>query len=471
MNAIVPRATIMQIEANRARSLELYGEAFDRLGEAVKAGVAATISGSFGSPYFTFDRYHSKTVYETGISKDRDAFLKVARQGLDRGIWSHLIESTNLERLMDKTARDQFREQLREDPPEATAENCFATLSQLVGDSDMIFKRGIATAFAKLDRRFRSHDGFKIGTRVVLSYAMSDGRWNYHSHPDETLRDIERTFLTLDGKPHPERSAGFLGMVDAAMHKAGWGPRAYEVEDDYFRLRVFMNGNAHLWFKRPDLVEKVNLLLADYYGATLGAGADVADVQHAPKTGVAKNFGFFETPEAVRREVYERAGILLGADMAYGRKPERLAILEPSAGLGALAEKAARGGHDVTCYEIQSSHVEALRKAGCYRAVRHADFINVGTGCERFDVVIMNPPFDGGRDIDHVTHAMKFLKPGGKLAAVMSASVEFREDRKTVDFRAMVERYKGRFHDLPAGSFKDSGTMVNTVIVEMRAPG
>jgi hypothetical protein len=44
----------------------------------------------------------------------------------------------------------------------------------------------------------------------------------------------------------------------------------------------------------------------------------------------------------------------------------------------------------------------------------------------------------------------------------MSAGVEFREDKKTTDFRARVKRLGGSFVDLPDGSFRESGTMVNT---------
>ena len=471
-NALIPRATIIEIEAHRNRSLALYGEAFDKLHEAAMAGRAAAISAQVGSPFMAFD-HHNRATFSR--PDERGACLTRARQDLDRGIWTHLLHATNLEQLMDKTARDDFREQLRADPPEATADNCYATMTGLIGDSGMIFKRGIATAFSKLDRRFRSHDGFKIGTRVVLSNAFQDfGGWNHYRHHDETLRDIERTFLTLDGKPHPEWAAGFMGAVETARREAsggGFGMRAFECEDGYFRLRAFKNGNAHLWFKRPDLVERVNLLLAEYYGEALGAGHGAADVEHAPKTGMAKHYGFFQTPEAVRDRVYEVAQLPDRDRCARGYEPPVWRVLEPSAGLGALAERAARMGHVVDCVEIQRPNVDALNAAGIYASVLPLDFLEInGSMRGTFDTVIMNPPFDGGRDIDHVVHAVKFLKPGGRLAAVMSAGVEFREDRKTVDFRAMVERYGGRFHDLPAGSFAESGTMVNTVICEIRVP-
>jgi len=465
MNALVPRATIDEIVGDRGRALAAFEAAFDSLMSA------RTLSRFVPAPGFAFDWSNRE---KFGRPDERAKFLTRVRQDIDRGIWNHLLLATNLERLMDATAREQFRDQLAKDPPEATVDNCFATMSALIGDADMIFKRGIATAFSKLDRRFRSHDGFKVGARVVLDHAFHDfGGWNSYRRQDETIRDIERTFLTLDGKPHPDRSGGFLGVVDSVRRSlGGLGLRAFEAEDDYFRLRAFKNGNAHLWFKRPDLVERVNLLLADYYGAALAAGSDVADVKHAPKTGMARNFGFFETPPDVRDRVYESAGVVVEWTGRVGCGHNTLNILEPSAGQGALASLAASAGHRVTCLEVHPDRAAALRESRLYRDVACVDFLEVRPPAPGhfFDVVIMNPPFDGGRDIDHVVHAMRFLRPGGRLAAVMSAGVEFREDRKTADFRAMVERYGGRFYDLPAGSFAASGTMVNTVICEMRAP-
>lgn len=465
MNAIVPRATIDSIVGGRTLALAAFEAAFDTLMSA------RTLSQFAPAPGLSFDWSGRERFARPD---ERDKFLTRVRQDIDRGIWNHLLLATNLERLMDATARDQFRDQLEKDPPEATVDNCFATMSALIGDADLIFKRGIATAFSKLDRRFRTHDGFKIGAKVILGRAFQDfGGWNHYRRHNETLRDIERTFLTLDGRPHPDYSGGFLGVVETARRDS-YVPgsltlRAFECEDDYFRLRVFKNGNAHLWFKRADLVEQVNRLLADYYGGALAAGADVADVKHAPKTGVARNFGFFETPEDVRDRVYEAARI---GPIHNLNRYASLRILEPSAGLGALARQAARDGHLVSCLEIHPARAAALKESGLYRDVACVDFMEVQPPRpgHHFDAVIMNPPFDGGRDVDHVVHAMKFLRPGGRLAAVMSAGVEFRENRKTVDFRAMVARYGGRFHDLPSGSFSASGTMVNTVICEMQVP-
>lgn len=65
--------------------------------------------------------------------------------------------------------------------------------------------------------------------------------------------------------------------------------------------------------------------------------------------------------------------------------------------------------------------------------------------------------------------AHKWLKPGGKLIAVMSSGVTFRENKLTREFRELVQANDGDITELPEKSFKVSGTCVNTAIVTLAA--
>ena len=466
MNAIIPHASIYERAANRALAIELFGQAFDTMSAAAAAAQAAAPSGVYDLPTVHIGTHNWP-------ERDRERFLEQAQRAVDRGVWSDVIHACGFSRLMDKTAHEAFRAELRDNPPAATVENLESTLARLMEDRELIFKRGIATAFSRLDRRFRSHDGFKIGARVVISGAFDlFGTWNYRAKHDETLVDVERAFYLLDHKPQPDRLGGIYGVVSSARRDLGLGVHAFTAEDDYFRVRGFKNGNLHLWFKRPDLVERVNLLLADYYGAALGAGADVAGQHHRPEPGraMAKNFGYFPTPAAVAARLFEEAHIY--PDLAEERRGALYRVLEPNAGSGALAGPAARAGHDVTCVEIQAHLAGQLRQDGAYRKVIEADFLTLNSAdLGQFDRIIMNPPFDKGLDVDHVTHALRFLAPGGVLAAIVSAGVAFREDRRTTSLREdVLGRYGGRIYDLPMGSFAEAGTMVNTCLLVARAP-
>ena len=138
-------------------------------------------------------------------------------------------------------------------------------------------------------------------------------------------------------------------------------------------------------------------------------------------------------------------------------------VLEPSAGRGAIAERVARivGYDSVHCFELLNDNCEALHKYG-FRNVECCDFLSIEPK-PLYDRVIMNPPFNKQQDIDHVTHALKCLKPGGRLVSIMASGVTFRQNRKTLEFLGLIG--DSEIIPNPPASFKLSGTLVNTVMV------
>ena len=48
-------------------------------------------------------------------------------------------------------------------------------------------------------------------------------------------------------------------------------PHKQEYEDEFFSMRYFQKGTGHLAFKRPDLIEKMNDIIAKYYPGMLAA--------------------------------------------------------------------------------------------------------------------------------------------------------------------------------------------------------
>lgn len=171
-----------------------------------------------------------------------------------------------------------------------------------------------------------------------------------------------------------------------------------------------------------------------------------------------KKNGCFYTPKVMADQVVVLAGIAPG-----------MLILDPEAGQGALADAAAEivGTDRVDCIEILPENVRILGDKGY--AVIPGDFIDIEPN-PIYDRIIMNPPFENQADIVHVLHAYRFLKPGGRLVAIMSAGIGFREDKRAREFRAFVEECDGWWEPNPEGSFKESGTMVNTVTVLLEGP-
>jgi hypothetical protein len=474
-NALILRATVAEICGWRQKALDLYAQAHSELNTAdatIKSALMALTNAS-GSTVNRYN-YHSRTedtafIGRLEIPKLED-YEETVRRMVDRQVWARVIELSNIGTLMDKKAKDEFTKDLMENPPPATEDNIRATVQSLMGQRDLIFKRGVAECFSNLDRRFKSHDGWKIGGRVILDRAFDDsGHWNYHRNQQDVIADIERVFFILDGQEPPKEYYGLKAAIDKARGNR-WGPQQCLVETEFFKVRTYENGNAHIWFMRDDLLKKVNQLLGEYYDAPIpeerAASEDTGFSR--PKTAIAKNFAFYPSPKDVVERVVEKAKAYT-YPCSWGREDGPLRILEPSAGTGNLARPLAETGNLVDCVEYQPELANELRRSGTYNAVYCFDFLAWQPDPDNlYDRVILNPPFDTERDIDHVMHAIKFLKPDGKLVAVMSAGTCFRETTKAKSFRKIVDFMKGRFTDLPERSFASLGTNINTVILELQ---
>jgi len=199
-------------------------------------------------------------------------------------------------------------------------------------------------------------------------------------------------------------------------------------------------------------------------------GTLIDDLCVTGEIGTKQDKQQFFTPPALAERVVKLAEIEQG-----------MTILEPSAGDGALL-RALPGlaPWSFTCRQTIGTVVaieqdpvmcEKIKDQGLAHVIECRDFLTrdlIAPGS--VDRVLMNPPFARQKDIDHVMHAHQgFLKPSGLLVAIMSAGVTFRQDQKARRFRGLVEDYGGTIEPLPEGSFKESGTMVNTVIA--RIPG
>ena len=168
--------------------------------------------------------------------------------------------------------------------------------------------------------------------------------------------------------------------------------------------------------------------------------------------------GFFPTPPSVIAVMLEQAGNL------HGKK-----VLEPSCGKGDIVKAAMSAGADVVGFEI------VTRLANyCH------DYVSKSVFCDDFmlshvdrsyDAVLMNPPFEKDAAPKHVLHALSWLKPGGRLVAVMPSNWSSKSSAdalmRTIDDRGFstmdMELGTGAFSG--ADAFRQTGVNVCLLIV------
>lgn len=178
----------------------------------------------------------------------------------------------------------------------------------------------------------------------------------------------------------------------------------------------------------------------------------------------AKTHEQFFTPADLARDLVSRL-----PDDALGH------VLEPSAGTGRIVEALlARGVQHLTVVEKDEA---VFREVAALVPVHGNGLFNEDfmewepVGKLPIDGVVMNPPFSGGQDTDHVRRAFGFLRPGGTLIAIMGTHWTFAGDRKACAFRdwltSLMPSTTHSWADLPVGSFTESGTGVATGVLTM----
>jgi SAM-dependent methyltransferase len=165
-----------------------------------------------------------------------------------------------------------------------------------------------------------------------------------------------------------------------------------------------------------------------------------------------KRPGFFPTPAPLAERVAE----LLELDGTHD-------VLEPSAGMGHLAEALRDAGlGTLTLVELAADLVEYLHGRGL-GLVLSGDFLDWnGEGLRTFDRIGMNPPFERGAARKHVEHAARMLRPGGRLVAVYPAGQDLPAVNGCDVTTEPVE--DGAFAGRDA--FKRTGVRVQLVILE-----
>lgn len=164
-----------------------------------------------------------------------------------------------------------------------------------------------------------------------------------------------------------------------------------------------------------------------------------------------KTYQFFETPESVVKIMIDLADIKTGMD-----------VLEPSAGHGAILDHLPKD-IELHIIEVDEEKCQVLKNKG-YKQTKCGDFLSFTPQFAWIDRIVMNPPFTGSQDVDHVLHAYSLLSNIGILVSVMPSGIEFKNQKKYKQLRDLITEH-GYIKKLPEGSFSDSGTEVNTVLV------
>lgn len=304
----------------------------------------------------------------------------------------------------------------------------------------------------------------------------------------------------------PFNNASDINEVLAPYYPFYWKPESYAEKDllkrtadlpEAAQAHRYLKNNEVLYY--PDLIARIKTLLsvakqagkADYWDKDIAAR--LRDYARSVKLNIdseeSRNAvkALFETylnqtSESEKERAYQArlkelevaAQQVQGNDL-FPTPPAVVAkmlaianigdyerILEPSAGKGAIAD-AILSEYDCIVDLCETSYTlrELLVHKG-HDLVGH-DFMDYKPG-PVYDCIVMNPPFSKCQDIDHVRHAFDLLKPGGRLVAIMSEGVFFRQGAKEKAFRELLDKV-GHSEKLEPGELADKAQAQRSNVV------
>lgn len=405
--------------------------AFEKAGEDLKK--ASCVAGTWGNAHLDTGHVYAETM----------------KDSLKRSAWKNAYDRFHIARLASAKDKDLY-ERSMQNPPDFTVENVRATFGDYILDPYAAILKALAEAFCDLDPVFKSHEKMKIGVKGLPKRVIVRGFNGYSNYGKDTLENILNALAAYQNKPlvNYQEMRDLLEdgecMLKARKVNLFNHDEPTDVPAHGVRLVRYGNGNGHLYFE-PDTLKDVNKALAQFYGEVLPDCSDDNPQSTYTSTEVSKDLQYYPTPLEVVDYVLD--DIYLADDAV---------ILEPSCGCGRFLDRIKQKNRKVTTLgiEINPERVRICREKG--HTVMHKNFLALHP-VEETDIVIMNPPFYGKHYVKHVEHALKFLKKGGILKAILPATARY--DHKILD---------GEWRDLPVGSFKSSGTNVNTTILTIR---
>lgn len=204
--------------------------------------------------------------YDSWLTEKVDNAIPAVTRNIDRSIWRDLMLKSGMMALMDAQARDQWHNNLEEgDLPAISEANILSTFEQLHLNKMEVFERGIINVFKGLSWDYKTNSPCSFGKKIIINNLVTHNRWGFSLNwgwRRDQLADLERMLFLLDDKPIPDNRGDISIRL---MEHIRDNPAKNAYEDEYFSIRYFQKGTAHLTFKRLELIEMMNDIIAKHY--------------------------------------------------------------------------------------------------------------------------------------------------------------------------------------------------------------
>ncbi|CAL6809447.1 DUF4942 domain-containing protein [Escherichia coli] len=265
-NELICSTSIERIVTGRDSALNQIATLIQKLHDI--SSLTSSIGGDVAGTWAMRNGY----AFDCWLMQPTDKAMPVITRNIDRSIWRELMLKSGMLTLMDAEARSQWAKNLEEgDLPAISEANILSTFEQLHQNKDEVFERGVINVFKGLSWDYKTNSPCKFGSKIIVNNLVRWDQWGFHlisGMQADRLADLERMLHLLSGKPIPDNRGNItINLDDHIQSVQGKG----RYEDEMFIIKYFKKGSAHITFKRLELIDRINDIIARHFPSVLSA--------------------------------------------------------------------------------------------------------------------------------------------------------------------------------------------------------
>ena len=261
--ALIEHQTISTICDNVAQAKTDIAHAFALL-QGAKERLGAVL-GSGGYKYY--DHIFARDISDYHLA-DRAAESLLQ---CERNAWRYVIDLCGLQSYMTDARQRELHEQLDKGKfPPLIVENVLSTLYGLTAQVDTLLIESAKEVFDWLrpsqwsrTGQLKTNHQWHVRQKVIVGYAVEtawSGGYHIRYGTEGRFRALGNVFALLDGAGAQKHPHTLVVQLNEGLKACQSGD---SITTPYLRCKPHKNGNAHLYFTRPDLVDKLNVLASD----------------------------------------------------------------------------------------------------------------------------------------------------------------------------------------------------------------
>jgi len=213
-------------------------------------------------------------------------YIKAAMHGVDVGMWTQAINTSGIDQLVTCKSLDKMREQIKEQAPPFSADMADVFVEDLIGKADGISRGAVKEVLETITQTiftrggsnasYRNNDEHRSSYRIEKSFRFSHFRCGvgeygpnrfchyYDEKEFSFFNDLEMVCFAVNNRPKPEYPDRFGDEVKKGINVHSAKELRLEYKTDYFKVKIFKNGNVKIDFVDEKTLNTINAWGADH---------------------------------------------------------------------------------------------------------------------------------------------------------------------------------------------------------------